>query len=89
MKKILNFKKAFFITLIFYVCYVFVNQQITINNIKAQINEKNVEMEKLKEKNRKLQDEVNMSKTDLYIEKLAREKLKLIKPGENPVVNSN
>lgn len=89
MKKLLNFKKVFFITLAFYVCYIFVNQQITINNIKAQINEKNIEMEKLKEKSRKLQDEVNMSKSDLYIEKLAREKLKLIKPGENPVVNSN
>jgi cell division protein FtsB len=60
-----------------------------MNKIKAQINEKNIEMESLKVKNRKLQDEVNMSKSDAYIEKLAREKLKLIKPGESPVVNSN
>ena len=78
-----------FLILIFYVCYVFVDQQITMNKIKAQINEKNIEMESLKVKNRKLQDEVNMSKSDAYIEKLAREKLKLIKPGESPVVNSN
>lgn len=89
MKKILNFKKTLFIILTFYVCYIFVNQQITIRNIKAQISEKNIEIEKLREKSRRLQDEVNMSKSDLYIEKLAREKLKLIKPGENPVVNSN
>lgn len=89
MKKILNFKKVIFIILTFYVCYVFVDQQITMNKIKAQINEKNIEMESLKVKNRKLQDEVNMSKSDAYIEKLAREKLKLIKPGESPVVNSN
>ncbi len=89
MKKILNFKKVIFLILIFYVCYVFVDQQITMNKIKAQINEKNIEMESLKVKNRKLQDEVNMSKSDAYIEKLAREKLKLIKPGESPVVNSN
>lgn len=89
MKKILNFKKTLFIILTFYVCYIFVNQQITIRNIKAQISEKNIEMEKLREKSRRLQDEVNMSKSDLYIEKLAREKLKLIKPGESPVVNSN
>ena len=89
MKKILNFKKVIFLILIFYVCYVFVDQQSTMNKIKAQINEKNIEMESLKVKNRKLQDEVNMSKSDAYIEKLAREKLKLIKPGESPVVNSN
>ncbi|PRR77197.1 cell division protein FtsB [Clostridium liquoris] len=89
MKKILNFKKVIFLILTFYVCYVFVDQQITMNKIKAQINEKNIEMESLKVKNRKLQDEVNMSKSDAYIEKLAREKLKLIKPGESPVVNSN
>ncbi|KAJ50947.1 cell division protein FtsL [Clostridium tetanomorphum] len=88
MSKKINLKNIFFLVMIFYVCYIFVNQQITMNTIKAQINEKNIEMNKLKDKNRRLQDEVKMSQTDLYIEKLAREKLKLIKPGETPVLNS-
>lgn len=41
-----------------------------------------------KEKNQKLQDEIKMSKSDAYIEKLARERLGLIKEGETPVIDS-
>lgn len=88
MKKRGNLKNLLFFILAFYLCFVFAKQQITIKNIKAQINEKNLEVEKLKDKNKKLQDEVNMSKSDSYIERLAREKLNLIKPGENAVINN-
>ncbi len=48
-----------------------------------------VELEKAQEENKKLQDEVQLSKTDKYIEKLAREKLGLIKEGETPVINNS
>ncbi|WP_206427370.1 FtsB family cell division protein [Clostridium rectalis] len=87
MKKI-KFKSLFLIMVVFYIGYIFVNQQFTIKNIKTQINEKNIELQKLQDKNQKLQDEVNMSKDDSYIERLARERLKLVKPNEIPVVNS-
>ncbi|MCH3965626.1 MAG: septum formation initiator family protein [Clostridium sp.] len=70
-----------------YVCYIFINQQITMWNIKKQINDKYAEEQKMKEKNIKLQDEIKMSKSDMYIEKLARERLGFIKQGETPVIN--
>ncbi|MCS4481924.1 septum formation initiator family protein [Clostridium botulinum] len=45
-------------------------------------------MKRSKRKNQKLQDEVKLSKSKDYIEKLARERLRLIKKGETPVINN-
>lgn len=81
-------KSIIFILLVSYVCYVFVSQQITMKNIKKETAEKKIEQQKVKEKNQKLQDEVKMSTSDMYIEKLARERLGLIKQGETPVIDT-
>jgi cell division protein FtsB len=59
-----------------------------MQNIKAEILQNKVEQQKVKEKNQKLQDEVKMSKTDMYIENLARERLGFIKQGETPVIDT-
>lgn len=88
MKKNMNLKKMVFFILLIYAGYIFANQQIIMGNIKKQIIQRKTELESLQEKNQKLQDEVKMSKSDSYIEKLAREKLKLVKEGEIPVINS-
>lgn len=88
MKKNVNFKKIVFFLLFIYAGYIFVNQQIIIGNIKKQVIQRKTELESLQEKNQKLQDEVKMSKSDSYIEKLAREKLNLIKEGEIPVISN-
>ncbi|QBD83948.1 septum formation initiator family protein [Clostridium tetani] len=83
-----NKKKIICILLTFYVCYIFGKQQIIINNINTQIAEKTLEHEEVKIKNQKMLEEIDMTKTNDYIEKLAREKLGLVKPGENTVVDS-
>ncbi|WP_315117249.1 septum formation initiator family protein [uncultured Clostridium sp.] len=88
MKKLGKLNKIFFFMLAFYVCFILSKQQVAIKNIRAQIDERNLEIEKLEDKNNKLKDEVEMTKSDSYIEKLAREKLNLIKPGESAVINS-
>ncbi|MCG4571251.1 septum formation initiator family protein [Clostridium cochlearium] len=59
-----------------------------MNNINTQIAEKSLEYEEVKMKNQKMLEEIDMTKTNDYIEKLAREKLGLVKPGENTVVDS-
>ncbi|NFA61194.1 septum formation initiator family protein [Clostridium sporogenes] len=87
MKKI-NVKKLIFFLAIVYVGVTFVNQQITMHKIRNQISEKEIELKEVKEKNQKLQDEVKLSKSKDYIEKLARERLRLIKKGETPVINN-
>lgn len=88
MKKKIKGKNIIFAFLICYVCYIFINQQVTMHKIKDEIANKKIEEQKAKEKNKKLQDEVKMSKTDMYIEKLARERLGLTKQGETPVIDT-
>jgi len=87
MKKKVNLKSLIVVVLIIYACYIFINQQITMRRFNKEIFAKKQELLKLKEKNQKLQDEVNMTKTDMYIEKLARER-NFIKKDEIPVVDS-
>lgn len=43
------------------------------------------QLEELKEKNEKLEANLKKAKSDEYIEKLARERLGMIKPGEKIV----
>lgn len=87
MKIRVKWKKIGFLLIILYIIYIFVNQQITMYNIKKQITDRGTEETKIKQKNQKLQDEVKMSTSNVYIEKLAREKLGLINEGETPVID--
>ncbi|NEZ47688.1 septum formation initiator family protein [Clostridium niameyense] len=89
MKNKFKTKKIILILLLAYVCYIFVSQQFTMYNIKRQMNEKRIELDKAKDKHERLQDEVKLSKSNDYIEKLARERLRLIKRGETPVINNS
>ena len=65
----------------------YVKQSITINRIEQQIIDSQNELEDLKSKNSELESDLKKSDTDEYIEKLARERLGMIKDGEK-VVNS-
>lgn len=86
MKKKFNLKTILIVLIFAYVGYILVSTQISMIKIKKDLNVRQQELNKLKEKNQKLQDEVDMSKTDAYIEKLARERLGLVKEGETPVI---
>ncbi|MCI1944589.1 FtsB family cell division protein [Clostridium luticellarii] len=88
MKIKIKWKNIFFLLLILYIGYIFISQQIIMHNIKEQIAERRTDEQRAKVKNQRLQDEVKMSVSDMYIEKLAREKLGLIKQGETPVINN-
>lgn len=84
----IKWNNIFFLLLILYIGYIFIGQQFTMQDIKQQIAERKTEEQRVKGKNQKLQDEVKMSASDIYIEKLAREKLGLIKQGEVPVIDN-
>ena len=83
-----KFKIIIFLLIFGNICYIFISQQIKMYSIQKQITLQQREEQVVKEKNQKLQDEIKMSKTDAYIEKLARERLGLIKEGETPVIDS-
>jgi cell division protein FtsB len=63
-----------------------VNQQITIKNKRAQLQQCKLELEEVTKERQRLLDETKMSKSYRYVEKLARERLGFIKQGESAVI---
>ena len=58
-----------------------------MNRIKKEIDNRLLQLEEVKQKNDRLQEEVEKINSDSaeYLEKLARERLGMIKPGEKVV----
>lgn len=69
-----------------YVCYILLSQQITIKNKRAELENYNAELKAVTEEYKELKDKTELTKTNRYVERLAREKLGLIKEGENTVI---
>ncbi|GAA0745254.1 FtsB family cell division protein [Clostridium oceanicum] len=88
MKNKFKLKNIVLILLFVYMCFIFVTQRITMHKINNEIDKKEVQLDKAKKKNQKLQDEVKLSKSKDYRERLARERLRFIKEGETPVINN-
>lgn len=63
----------------------FIKQQNAASRIKKSITEQTEKLNELNELNEKLTEEVDNSQSDEYREKLAREKLNMIKDGEKSV----
>ncbi len=87
-KKKLGLKKIIIVFASMYVGYILMSTQITMFKLKKETEIKQQELSKQSEKNQKLQDEVNKmtNNPNEYYEKLARERLGLIKEGETPVI---
>lgn len=90
MKKKLTVKKLIIIGLIDIFILGYIRQGITMNRIEKEIANKQSQLEDVKQKNERLQDEVEKinSGSEEYLEKLARERLGMIKPGEKVVSGS-
>ena len=89
MEKKLILKKVIIAGFIVFFAFSYIRQSLTMNRIQKEIDNKQLQLDEVKQKNDRLQEEVekiNSDSTD-YLEKLAREKLGMIKPGET-VVNS-
>lgn len=89
MRKKQKVKLVIFLLIFANICYIFISQQVRIYSLKKQINLAQTEEKTVKAKNQELKEEVKMSQSDAYIEKLARERLGLIKEGETPVIDSS
>ncbi|SHK04174.1 Cell division protein FtsB [Clostridium cavendishii DSM 21758] len=88
MKKRLTLRNVVILVLLCIFSVSFIRQEIAMRHLKIEIQEKSGELDKLKEKNERLKDEVQGTKTDDYSEKMARERLGSIKPGEKAVISS-
>lgn len=87
IKRQVTLKKLIMIAIIAIFAFNYVKQSITINRIEKEIINNQNELEELKSKNSELESDLKKVDTDEYIEKLARERLGMIKDGEK-VVNS-
>ena len=65
----------------------FINQTRTMYRLKQEKKSQEAILEKSKSKNESLQDENNMVQTGQFVEKLAREKLNMLKPGESTIID--
>lgn len=84
MKTKLILKRTIITGFIIFFAFSYIRQSITMNRIQKEIDSKQVQLNEINQKNERLQDEVDKinSNSSDYLEKLARERLGMIKPGE-------
>lgn len=87
MKRRLTLKSTIIILLFVVFIIGFIRQELMMKRIQQDIVTSQEELENLKDKNIKLQAELDSTPSDKYLEKLARERLGMVKEGE-VVVNS-
>lgn len=90
MKKNINLKGIIVVIIVgvFSVCLV--KQLTVLRRIKNDITIQTQELKELKEKNIRLQAELDRAQSNNeYLEKLARERLGLIKEGEQQIISNN
>ncbi|TYP50874.1 FtsB family cell division protein [Thermosediminibacter litoriperuensis] len=81
-KKRFKLGRIIFILFLVYFVYTFTVQQLKINDLRRQELELSQEMSRLVEERDRLKKEIELLNTESYIEKLARDQLGLVKPGE-------
>ena len=90
MKKNVNLKGIIIVLVIGFFSISVIKQVIVLKRIKSDISTQAQELEELKVKNIKLQAELDRAQSNNeYLEKLARERLGLIKEGEQQIIPSN
>ena len=90
MKKNINLKIISVVLIIGIFSVSLIKQVVVLRRIKKEISTQPQELEQLKEKNIKLQAELDRAQgNNEYLEKLARERLGLIKEGEQQIITNN
>lgn len=89
MEKRITLKNIVIVFLLVVFCFSFIRQQKAIKKLDNDITQKQQELEKLREDNELLQQKVENINSEEFAEKLARERLGLVKDGEKVVNNSN
>ncbi|MEQ8154147.1 MAG: septum formation initiator family protein [Clostridiaceae bacterium] len=91
MGKRINLKNLIIVFLVGFFCFSFFRQETAMKRLNKQMADKQQALEDLKNDNEKLKQEVEKVKSsnDEFIEKMVRERLGLIKPGEKVVNNTS
>ncbi len=71
-----------------FIFYSFGGQMMEMYNVRHEIKKIQVQMDELRVKNSDLRKQVDQLKSDAYIEREARERLGLVKPGEKIILEA-
>ncbi len=89
MKKNKRIKNLIIGFMLVVLAYNIINKMIAMERIENDYSQKQEELRLLKIENERLKEQVEASETDpSYMERLAREKLGLVKPGEVTIIDS-
>ena len=77
------------VTVVAFVGYQFVSQWVTLRNLNAQKATLTAQLNDLNGKNDGLKKDIEESTTDSFIERMARELLGWVKPGEYKIVDKD
>lgn len=89
MAKRITLKNIVIVFLLAIFCFSVVRQENAIKKLSKQVSERQNKLEALEKENELLQQKVDSINTDEFAEKLARERLGLVKDGEKVVNDSN
>jgi cell division protein FtsB len=81
-KRRFNLKYVIYGLVFCYVGYILVSQQFAINRVNGDVEKYSGQNKKIEESNSYLKDQIQFAQTDEFKEKIAREKIGLIMPGE-------
>ncbi len=76
------------LVLLGFIFYSFGGQMVEMYNVQHEIKKIRVQMDELRAKNTDLRKQIDQLKSDAYIEREAREKLGLVKPGEKIILEA-
>lgn len=82
-------KYIVFLALIITLVSSIIRQTSAMSKINDEITQKQEEIDKLTKENLQLQEQINESTSDAFIEKQARTRLNMIKPGEKVVIQKD
>lgn len=85
----LNLKRLLITLFLVYAVITLINQQATIGKLSKIHAEKTETLESINLENQKLVKMIENASTDESIEKMAREQLGLVKPGEKVYINQS
>lgn len=88
-KKRFRIRYFFVILLVVYIIYILIAQQVAINQARNKEIYIKEQIEKLNTENDQIKIELEKTQDEKYIEKLARARLGLIKPGEIMFIDVN
>jgi cell division protein FtsB len=85
----INLKRLLMTAFVLYSAVTLINQQVAIGKLTTIQKEKNYKVESIKLENQKLVELIKNATTDANVEKMAREQLGLVKPGEKVYINQS